>query len=70
MEGAAIIMRLDTCPLDNPNANNINMKSKSDEMNGLESIDNEGRWTLHSRNNGMKNVRKRAIAKSFEDDQI
>jgi hypothetical protein len=38
-------------------------------MGGLESINDEERWTLHSRNNGMKNVRKRAIAKSFEDDQ-
>jgi hypothetical protein len=57
--------------LETPNAKRINMNNRSEFMIGEEGMgDDDGRWTLHSKNKTMNRVRDSDRVRSFLADHI
>jgi hypothetical protein len=69
-DGADIIHKLDTYPLDIPNANRMSMTNMSELMIGDLGIAESGRWMLHSKNKGMNNVLASERESSLREDQM
>ena len=67
--GAAIMQRLETYPLLQPNAKRMSMKSTSELMIGIE-VEVAERWTLHIKNRGIKSVLAKDSDTSRFADQI